>query len=59
MTLGIGHNDDHTLLIVVSFTGGPSSQGGDEPNGLVDVADGDVEMDPDLAHLWLGNRLEH
>ena len=59
MTLGIGHDDDRTLLIVVSFAGGPSSQGGDEFDGLVDIADGDVEMDADLAHLWLGNRLEH
>jgi hypothetical protein len=42
VTLGIGHDDDRTLLIVVSFTGGPSSQGGDELNGLVEVADGDV-----------------
>src|SRR5215472_1244550 len=43
VTLGIGHDDDRTLLIVVSFAGGPSSQGGDELDGLVDVADGDVE----------------
>lgn len=59
VALGIRHDDDHTLGVVVSFTGELSSQRGNELDGLLDLIDGDIEMNADLAHLRLGNRLKH
>jgi hypothetical protein len=59
VALGIGHDDDRTLGVVVSFTGEPSSQRGNELDRLLNLVHGDVEMNADLAHLRLGNRLEH
>jgi hypothetical protein len=58
VALGIGHDDDYALVVVVSFVGGPSSQAGNELDSLVDVVDGHVKMDADLPCLRLGNRLE-
>jgi len=58
VALGIGHDDDYALLVVVSFVGGPSSQAGNELDSLADVVDGHVNMDADLPCLRLGNRLE-
>lgn len=59
VALGISHDDDRTLVVVVPLAGRPSAQGGDELDCLADVVDGDVEVDADLARLRLGNRLEH
>jgi hypothetical protein len=53
VTFGIGHDDYRTVAVVMAFAGGPSSQGGYELDGLIDVGDGDVEMDADFAHLRL------
>src|ERR1700761_2736601 len=58
VTLGIGHDDDYALVVVVSFVGGPSSQAGNELDSLFDVVDGHVEMDADFPCLRLRNRLE-
>ena len=58
VALGIGHDDDYALVVVVPFAGGPSSQAGNELDSLVDVVDGHVKMDADLPCLRLGNRLE-
>src|ERR1700683_1061929 len=58
VALGIGHDDDYALVVVVSFVGGPSSQAGNELDSLVDAVDGHVKMDADLPCLRLGNRLE-
>jgi hypothetical protein len=58
VALGIGHDHDYALVVVVSFAGGPSSQDGNELDSLVDVVDGHVKMDADLPCLRLGNRLE-
>ena len=48
MALGIGHDDDYALVVVVSFAGVPSCQAGNEFDGLIDVLDGHVTMDADL-----------
>jgi hypothetical protein len=58
VALGIGHDDDYTLVVVVSFAGGPSPQAGHELDSLADVVDGQVKMNADLPCLRLGNRLE-
>jgi hypothetical protein len=58
VALGIGHDDDYALVVVVSFAGGPSSQADNKLGSLVDVVDGHVKMDADLPCLRLGNRLE-
>lgn len=59
VAFGIGHDDDRTLVVVVSFAGRSSSEGGNQLDGLVEIVDGDVQMYADLTRLRLGNRLEH
>jgi hypothetical protein len=53
------HDDDHTLLVGVPLTGEPATETGDRHHGLVDVVDGDVEVNPHLACSGLRHRLEH
>jgi hypothetical protein len=57
--LGIRHHYDNPLVVVVSLTGETSAEGDDEFDCLVDVIDGDVEMDAHLTQLGLRDRLEY
>src|SRR5580700_4406136 len=59
VSLRVGHDNDDALVVVVSLPREPSAQRGDELDGLAEVVNSDVDMDSDLAHLRLGNRLEH
>ena len=54
VALGIGHDDDYALVVVVSFVGGPSSQADNELDSLVEVVDGHVKMDADLPAFGSG-----
>jgi hypothetical protein len=56
--LGIGHHNDHAVVVLVSFAGEPSAQRGCELDRLVDVVNADVKMYSDFAHLWFPDRLE-
>ena len=59
MVLGISHNDDDTFVVIVSLAGEPSAEGRGSVDRLINVLDGDVEMDADLPVFWLQNRLEY
>lgn len=59
VVLGIGHDYDDTFFVIVSLAGEPSAQGGGAIDSLVDVLDGDIKVDADLAALRFRNRLEH
>jgi len=58
MPFWICHDDDHALVVVVPFTGRPAAELNDGRHSLLDVVDGDVEVDPYLAGCRLGHRLE-
>jgi hypothetical protein len=57
--LGINHDDDETLVVIVSLTTEPSAQVCDKFDRLIHVLDGDVEMNTDLPPLRFRDRLEH
>jgi hypothetical protein len=59
VVLWVSHDDDHTLVVVVPLTGEPATEIDDRPHGLINVVDGDVEVDPHLASSGLRHWLEH
>ena len=59
MVLGIGHHHDDTFVVVVPLTGGPTSQREHRFDTFVDIVDGKVQVQPDLALLSLVDGLEY
>jgi hypothetical protein len=59
MAFRICHNDNHALVVVVAFTGRRATELDDLHLGVLNVVDGDVEVDPHLAGCRLGHWLEH
>lgn len=59
MALRIGHDGDDAFVVVVTFAGKSPAQNGYEFDCIIDVVNGDIELDTILAHLRLGNRLKH
>jgi hypothetical protein len=58
MALRVGHHDDDAFVVLVPFASRLPTEGTYELDSLVHVVDGDIEMDPNLAHLRLCNGLE-
>src|ERR1700733_602316 len=58
VALRIAHHDHHALVVVMAFSGLAPAEPQHGPDALVDVTDGHIEMDPGLAELGLGHRLE-
>jgi hypothetical protein len=59
VVLWIGHDDDHARVVVMPFTGGSTSKTDHRRHGLIDVVDGDVEVNSHLADRGLGHWLKH
>ena len=58
MFLRICHHDDDAIVVLVPFASGLPAEDADEFDSLVDVVDGDIEMDANLPHLGFHDRLE-
>lgn len=58
MPLGIVHDHDDPLVVVVPLAGPAATETLDLPAGRADVVDLDIEVDADLCSLRLGHSLE-
>jgi hypothetical protein len=58
VVLGIGHDDNHTFVVVVPLTGRSTTESEHGFHAVIDVVDGEVEVQSDLSVFSLMDRLE-